>query len=674
MRFSSILLSFLILLLFPSHSYASTTNQFITIVNPVRVSIYTQELERNLEIQNQVISSRGLPATWLLTYDAIFHDGSQKAIERFDKNQDIGLFIEITPQLAKASVVAYNDFGSWHHATSVFLSGYSQEERMKLIDTLFEAFKNVFGYYPSSVGAWWIDSFSLEYMKEKYGITGNLGLADQFSTDGYQVWGSYWSTPFYPSKYHAGLPASELSVKLDVVTIQWAPRDPYNGYFHSYYSTQDYLQDPVGEDTSYFEKLVRLYASKNNNEFGHITIGLESDLSPGAYEGEFTKQMDITKNLVESGEYQAITLRDFSQWYQNAFPGLSPQQLIETEDILGKKIKVFWYQSPKYRLGLVHNYETLETKIFDFRSYHANFQEPYYEIPNKEFILRINNPSYFDEISDKENIWILNFGKLKGEEKTGDSTLLVFEDGEVEFQEDKFSIKGKRVVLPDVINKSRSLKVSSKLDEFEIRPKDDWLIGPNGYVFRDLTDVATHQLKSRRVLVFVSGALSLIVIFSSLILRSKYSERKKITLLTFILFAPLIFSYLWYRGNSIYYYVSQAEVDSLNRLSILPPGRVLVYDKECLGCVWYSNEKPAVFSNKRQYVKKLGKHQVVCNIKVFEATNQKEAKEEFDKLKVDYIYVVKYGEYIEKVPFSPGDLNIEKVYENANAAIWRVKK
>jgi len=41
---------------------------------------------------------------------------------------------------------------------------------------------------------------------------------------------------------------------------------------------------------------------------------------------------------------------------------------------------------------------------------------------------------------------------------------------------------------------------------------------------------------------------------------------------------------------------------------------------------------------------------------------------------VDYIYVVKYGEYIEKVPFSPGDLNIEKVYENANAAIWRVKK
>jgi len=30
--------------------------------------------------------------------------------------------------------------------------------------------------------------------------------------------------------------------------------------------------------------------------------------------------------------------------------------------------------------------------------------------------------------------------------------------------------------------------------------------------------------------------------------------------------------------------------------------------------------------------------------------------------------------YAEKIPFSPGDLNIEEVYSNANAEIWRIKK
>src|SRR3989344_122728 len=256
----------LIVFFFTPHPvFAQEQTQFITIVNPVRISNYTKDIVGNVVTQNSVLQSNKLAATWLLTYDSITNSDLVKLFRSLDANNELGILLEVTPQFAEESGVQYNDTGFWHHATSVFLSGYLQEERIKMIDTVFAKFKDTFGYYPTSVGGWWIDSFSLTYIREKYGAIANLGLADQFSTDGYKVWGQYWSVPYYPSKYHAGIPASNESVKLDVVTVQWAPRDPFNGYFNSYYSTQDYLQKPVIQNTTYFEKLLLLYGSKNNN-------------------------------------------------------------------------------------------------------------------------------------------------------------------------------------------------------------------------------------------------------------------------------------------------------------------------------------------------------------------------------------------------------------------------
>ena len=40
---------------------------------------------------------------------------------------------------------------------------------------------------------------------------------------------------------------------------------------------------------------------------------------------------------------------------------------------------------------------------------------------------------------------------------------------------------------------------------------------------------------------------------------------------------------------------------------------------------------------------------------------------------IDYIYLTKYEDYIETLPYLPEDLELEKVYENANSEIWKVK-
>ena len=129
---------------------------------------------------------------------------------------------------------------------------------------------------------------------------------------------------------------------------------------------------------------------------------------------------------------------------------------------------------------------------------------------------------------------------------------------------------------------------------------------------------------------------------------------------------------IYFRGTQLYL-VSQAEVDALKKLSEQQAGSVLVYDNECLQCERYGDLLPAVFGNKRNYVENLTGSRVVFNKAFFEEKDLEKAKSTFAKLKVDYIYLVSYGYYMEKLPVSPGDINVEKVYANANAELWRVK-
>ena len=171
---------------------ADDVNQFVTIVNPVRISNYNKTPYESLLSEYKVVKLRNLSATWLLTFDVLENKAMVNLLKSMDENQELGIFLEVTANFAQALGVIYHDTGFWHHANSVFLSGYTQEERKKLIDKVFETFREIFGYYPVSVGSWWTDSFSLSYAKEKYDILANLDCSDQFATDGYKIWGPYW--------------------------------------------------------------------------------------------------------------------------------------------------------------------------------------------------------------------------------------------------------------------------------------------------------------------------------------------------------------------------------------------------------------------------------------------------------------------------------------------------
>lgn len=340
------------------------SSSFITIVNPIRGADFWDIKEKPIDAvlgEKEILQKYGLSATWLIRYDALEEEDIVNVIKS-DNSYETGLLLEVTPSWTKASSVAYRQSLIWHNAGSVFLTGYSLEERKKLIDQAFQKFEDVFGYDPKSVGAWWIDSYSLRYMQEKYHVTAALIVADQYSTDNYQIWGQYFATPYYPAKNNLLMPAQSWENKIPVVIMQWASRDPLNGYGkgveESTYSVQanDYI-DYHNLTTDYFSKLIDAYSKQSLNQFSQVVVGLENSYSWKKYQKEYEAQMKVLVDKKQKGEVRFAAMDKFADWYQKHFPGLSPEQIIVADDPLGSHYKVVWFMNNYYRVGWFYNQE-----------------------------------------------------------------------------------------------------------------------------------------------------------------------------------------------------------------------------------------------------------------------------------------------------------------------------
>lgn len=393
------------------------------IVNPIRGNDFWQyhySILTTPQKQYSLISSHHLPATWLVRYDALTDQDVQKFIKGLDSSQDVGLFLEITPTLTKDSGVKYNQSQSWHYAKSILLVGYSLADRIKLIDTAFEKYKQIFGFYPKSVGAWWIDAYSLSYMKQKYGITANLDVSDQYSTDQYQVWGQYWSSPFYPSKQNALMPADSADQKIGVVTMQWATRDPYNSYgtgvYESTHSVQanDYLLHDLSVD--YFSKLLDAYPQ--------TTVGLENDFDWNKYGTEYTKQLDLLAKRAKAG-LQIRSMQSFANWYMQTYPEISPAVTIFTDDPLGSGGKVVWYQNAYYRVGWF--FKDNLSVVRDLRNFTSGAEENCFQKACDQLLLGFTPSQSLDDANFGTH-WVLDEGNISKISlvKDGQNTILSY--------------------------------------------------------------------------------------------------------------------------------------------------------------------------------------------------------------------------------------------------------
>ena len=389
---------FVVLAFIPKDVVAAEAN-YVTFISIVRGREFWRAGKDlfYLTEQKKIINGNKVRNTWLVQFDALLDSQLVDEIKDDLPGNEKGLFLEVSRKLALKAYVNY-DWNSekWERADKVFLSGYGLLDRKKLIDTAFEEFKSKFGSYPLTVGAWHIDGWSLEYMKDKYGIEAVLGLADQYSTDGYQEWGQYIGEPYYPSKEDVLEPAFNKDDKIGVVKLQWAAREPLLSYglvgHSSNYSVQvnDYFRyHKLG--VGYFSKLLNVYTKDIQGSLGQVTLGLEvAELERGYLSG----LVDQLKTVVAAG-VKSLTASEFARAYKGAYPEVSPSMFVRSTDDKGKELT--WFQSPWYRAGVLNDHG--KRRLIDLRFYHSSaFRDNDQLLPDKRQNLYRVIPAVIDDL------------------------------------------------------------------------------------------------------------------------------------------------------------------------------------------------------------------------------------------------------------------------------------
>jgi hypothetical protein len=364
-------LSFLFLLLFPQHLKAAEEN-YVTLVFPVRDPQYWRvgSDPENFTNLTNLVKKSSLSSTWLLHYDVIGSSMSSKLREI--PGSEIGIFLEVTRKLADDSFVRYDwEHNSWSSAYRVFLSGYDLDDRKRLIDQAFSTYKKEFGFYPVSYGAWYIDIFSMSYIKEKYGVKVVLGLADQYSTDGYQTWGQYLNFPYIVSKTSAIEPARDGNDSTGILKLQWAPREPTlglgNNVNSSNFSAQvnDYHRHK-GLDIKYFQNLLEDITTKSQGPISQAVIGIEVGELEQKYFSQLEKQLQLIQKEAKSGHIFVKTMSEFGKSYLSKYQ-VSPPGIMGS---LADGASNWWYFDNNYRAGV--SISTAGASLVDLRFYHQS--------------------------------------------------------------------------------------------------------------------------------------------------------------------------------------------------------------------------------------------------------------------------------------------------------------
>ncbi|KAA6320600.1 hypothetical protein EZS27_029647 [termite gut metagenome] len=205
---------------------------FIRQIEP-RVEAYTDEvLYQTVVEQVKQLNQYQLPGTFLLLYDALINPKYQELMKNeLVPGSEVGAWWEITQPHVEAAGMQWRGRYPWDwHANVGFATGYTPEEREKLVDVYMEKFKSIFGKYPASVGSWFIDAHTLAYMYDKYHIAASCNCKDQVGTDGYTLWGGYWNQAYYPSRKNAYMPAQNESAQISVPIFRMLGSDPIYQY------------------------------------------------------------------------------------------------------------------------------------------------------------------------------------------------------------------------------------------------------------------------------------------------------------------------------------------------------------------------------------------------------------------------------------------------------------
>ncbi len=361
---------------------AKESPRIVNIVNFIRQCepridwITPEVLYQTVVSQVELMKFYHLKGTFLLQYDALIDTRYQDLLKSLPADQfEIGAWWEIPQPLVEESGYTWRGRYPWDWEAHVgFATGYTPEEREKLTDTYMDRFKDIFGYYPKSVGSWFIDAHTLNYMYEKYGIEASCNCKDQIGTDGYTMWGGYWNQGYYPSKMNAYMPAQHAENQIPVPIFRMLGSDPIHQYDKGLGgSVQGVVSlEPVYKGGGGNEEWCQWYYSAFVDgaamAYGYTQTGQENSFTWKRMESGFKIQLPIIAKLLKEKKIEVKTLGETGQWFTKNFKLTPPTSVTVLNDHTGQDLKTVWFNSRFYRANLLWEKGTLRFRdihVFD---------------------------------------------------------------------------------------------------------------------------------------------------------------------------------------------------------------------------------------------------------------------------------------------------------------------
>ncbi|GAB6168302.1 hypothetical protein JCM1393_07620 [Clostridium carnis] len=349
-----------------------------------------------------------------------------------DEYDEVGVWWEIDKNLAeKAGVKWRGETPVDDHVNIGYSLGYSKEDRVKMVDIYMTDFKDVFGYYPKSVGSWVIDITTLNYFKEKYDVVAAAICRDQIGTDGFTLWGGYFNQGYYPSKVNEYMPAQNKENQIDLPIFRLLGPDPI-------YSFEDalrkgindvYTLEPagrIGSNKMWIEWFFDRLTKENNLGFSYAQVGQENTFLWNTMAKGYEIQIPYVAKLAKEGKIRVETLEESGNWFKKRYK-LTPATTVSALEDWNKEenLKTIWYNSRFYRVSFL--IENNRLSIRDLHLFNENYKSRYLNnvLNDNESIfdtLPILNDHYWSNENSRASIDLVlidkegNIEDIKGED------------------------------------------------------------------------------------------------------------------------------------------------------------------------------------------------------------------------------------------------------------------
>ena len=349
---------------------------FIRLLEPRSEEITEDVLFQTTVKQLEMMKEYKLGGTFLLQYDALLDSRYQTLLKNLpDSLYEIGGWFEIPQPLVENAGMEWRGRYPWDwHADVGFATGYTPEEREKLVDVYMKDFKKIFGYYPKSMGCWFIDAHSLKYMYDKYGIVASCNCKDQVGTDGYTMWGGYWNQAYYPSVKNAYMPAQNAKNQIPVPVFRMLGSDPIHQYdnglgtSHQGVVTLEPVYGDAGGDSTWVNWYFKHFIEGENMEYSYVQAGQENSFTWKSMKKGFEIQIPLIARLRGENKIKVETLAESGKWFSDKYKTTPATSVTALDDLPGSNQKTVWFNSRFYRANLLWDNGTLRFRdihIFD---------------------------------------------------------------------------------------------------------------------------------------------------------------------------------------------------------------------------------------------------------------------------------------------------------------------